>query len=231
MCRFAAHVRAVRTERAATSRSFPSLTGSKLLSNNPAYSSPSRSDRTGGEMTTAHEDGSLPAIVRRILPPLPATPLGPLLSLSLRALARRQPGLFERLGEHCTARYLIDPTDLSFAFSIVPDGTASVVRVTGKSGSAPCDVVIRGPLLMLLGILDGTLDGDALFFHRTITVSGRTEAVVALRNAIEDAELRPSDLLGLRGLLARIADAGVTGTLSAARSFAADATTAETRPI
>ncbi len=104
----------------------------------------------------------------------------------------------------------------------MPDGAASVVRVTGKSGSFPCDVVIRGPLLMLLGILDGTLDGDALFFHRAIAVSGKTEAVVAMRNAIEDAELRPSDLLGLRGALARLADAGILGGLSAARHFAAD---------
>src|SRR5690554_4840502 len=144
-----------------------------------------------------HEDVRLPALMQRLMPPLPGMPLGMLLTLSLRALARRQPGLFERLGEHRTARYLIDPTDLPFAFSVVPDGQLSVVRVAARSRAAPCDVVIRGPILMLLGIFDGTLDGDALFFHRIISVSGRTEAVVALRNAIEDAELRPSDLLGL----------------------------------
>jgi len=173
-------------------------------------------------MAAGNEEISLPASVRRLLPPFSAAPLGPLLTLSLRALARRRPGLFERLGEHRTARFLLDPSDLSFAFSVVPDGASSTVRVTGKNGSAPSDVVIRGPLLVLLGVLDGTLDGDALFFHRAIAVSGRTEAVVALRNAIEDAELRPSDLLGLRGALGRLADAGILGGLSAARHFAAD---------
>jgi len=182
-------------------------------------------------MAAENRDIHLPALVRHLLPPISATPLGPLLTLSLRALARRRPGLFERLGEHRSTRFLIDPTDLSFAFSVVPDGIGSVVRVTRNPGSAPCDVVIRGPLLMLLGILDGTLDGDALFFHRAITINGKTEAVVALRNAIEDAELRPSDLLGLNGMLARLADAGVTGSLSAARSFAAGAPTTQTRPI
>ena len=173
-------------------------------------------------MATPNDAISLPAFARR-LPPFTGLPLGPLLTLSLRALARRRPGLFERLGEHRGAHYLIDPTDLPFAFAVVPDGTASVVRVTGKRDDMASDVTIRGPLLMLLGILDGTLDGDALFFHRTVAVSGRTEAVVALRNAIEDAELRPSDLLGLRGTLARFADAGVLGGLSAVRHFAASA--------
>jgi len=174
-------------------------------------------------MAAGNEEISLPASIRRLLPPFSAIPLGPLLTLSLRSLARRRLGLFERLGEHGGACFLIDPSDLPFAFSVVPDGTSSVVRVTGKSGSAPCDVVIRGPLLTLLGILDGTLDGDALFFHRAIAVSGKTEAVVALRNAIEDAELRPSDLLGLRGVLGRLADAGIFGGLSAARHFSAGA--------
>ena len=174
-------------------------------------------------MAAGNEELRLPAFARRLLPPFTGLPLGPLLTMSLRSLARRRPGLFERLGEHRSARYLIDPTDLPFAFSVVPDGRASLVRVTGKSGATPCDVVIRGPILMLLGILDGTLDGDALFFHRTISVSGRTEAVVALRNAIEDAELRPSDLLGLRGTLARFADAGILGGLGAVRHLAASA--------
>jgi predicted lipid carrier protein YhbT len=178
-------------------------------------------------MAAGNEKASLPASVRRLLPPFSGLPLGPLLTLSLRSLARRRPNLFDRLGEHRTARFLIDPTDLSFAFSVVPDATSSIVRVTGKSGSVPCDVVIRGPLLTLLGILDGTLDGDALFFHRAVSVTGRTEAAVALRNAIEDAELRPSDLLGLRGALARLADAGILGGLSAARHFIDDAPTGE----
>jgi predicted lipid carrier protein YhbT len=181
-------------------------------------------------VTNLTEHVGLPKSMRRLFPPFAGLPLGPLLTLSLRSLARRRPALFERLAEHSTARYLIDPTDLSFAFHVVPDGKSSIVRVTPKSGMAACDVVIRGPLLMLLGILDGTLDGDALFFHRTISVSGRTEAVVALRNAIEDAELRPSDLLGLQGMLARFADAGILGGLGAVRYLAQSAPTRQGGP-
>lgn len=165
---------------------------------------------------------SLPAFAR-MLPPVSGLPLGPFLTLSLRSLARRRPQVFERLGEHRRACYLIDPTDLPFAFSVIPDGAAAVVRVAFRSRETPSDVVIRGPILVLLGILEGTLDGDALFFHRAISVTGKTEAVVALRNAIEDAELRPSDLLGLTGALGRLADTGILGGLDLARRIVAGA--------
>ncbi len=37
-------------------------------------------------------------------------------------------------------------------------------------------------------MIDGSLDGDALFFSRALRVTGDTEAVVALRNALDDFE-------------------------------------------
>ncbi len=165
-------------------------------------------------------EARLPGFVR-LLPPLAALPAGPLLTGALRALARRKPGIFDRLGEFSRERFFIDPTDLGFAFTIVPDGERSLVRVVGKKDGANAPVVVRGPILMLLGLLDGTMDGDTLFFRRIVTISGRTEAVLALRNTIEDAELKPADLLGLTGALARIADTGILGGLDAARRILA----------
>jgi predicted lipid carrier protein YhbT len=52
---------------------------------------------------------------------------------------------------------------------------------------------IRGPLLALLGLLDGNFDGDALFFSRDITVDGDIGAVLALRNAVDDAQINLLD--------------------------------------
>jgi predicted lipid carrier protein YhbT len=166
------------------------------------------------------DEMTLPAFARA-MPAAVALPLGPLLTLSLRSLARRRPDLFERLGEHRRASYLIAPTDLSFAFRVIPDGASSVVRITTGRAASASDVVVRGPILALVGLLDGTFDGDALFFHRTLSISGRTEAVVALRNAIENAELRPSDFLGLAGQAGRAADEAVLGGLDAVRRIAA----------
>lgn len=181
------------------------------------------SSPSGREPTAENAEMKLPAFVRHFFPAIAGLPLGPMLTLSLRSLARRQPRLFERLGEHGSARFFIDPTDLAFAFTIVPDGERSVVRVVRKCETATSSVVIKGPILLLLGLLDGTLDGDALFFNRAISINGRTEAVLAMRNAIEDAELRPADLLGLSGSFARAANAGILGGLDLARRLAASA--------
>ena len=42
--------------------------------------------------------------------------------------------------------------------------------------------------LNLLDLIDGSLDGDALFFSRKLRVTGDTEAIVALRNALDDVD-------------------------------------------
>jgi len=161
--------------------------------------------------------GELPGIVRGLFPAGGAFPLGLGLTIAVRGLARRRPELFDRLGEFRAARYLVAPSDLDFAFLIVPDGEHATVRTVSARHPQSTDVAVRGPLLMLIGLLDGTLDGDALFFHRLISVEGRTDALVALRNTLEDAALRPSDLLGFGGGLGRLADSGVEAALNLAR--------------
>lgn len=198
------------------------IAAKRRRSSSPARTLLSRPESAGmREMKMGVMDARLPAFVRHLFPAFVGLPLGPMLTLSVRALARRRPTLFERLGEHRRERYFIDPVDLAFAFVVVPDGERTVVRVTHRSGASACGVVIRGPLLALLALLDGTFDGDALFFNRIILISGRTEAVLALRNAIEDAELRPADLLGVSGVLAQLVDAGTLGGLDMARRLAA----------
>ncbi|RUM95177.1 lipid carrier [Pseudaminobacter arsenicus] len=168
-------------------------------------------------MADQPREGELPTFVRVLFPPVAIAPAGLLLTHCVRTLARRQPNLFDRLGEWRSARYLVAPSDLAFAFIVVPDGEKSIVHVVGKNSPGSVDVAITGPLLTLLGLLDGTLDGDALFFHRIISISGRTEAILALRNTIEDAELRPADFFGLHGIVARLADAGILNGLSVVR--------------
>ena len=45
------------------------------------------------------------------------------------------------------------------------------------------------PLAALLGMVHGAYDGDALFFSRDLVIEGDTAAVLALRNAMDNAEL------------------------------------------
>jgi len=56
---------------------------------------------------------------------------------------------------------------------------------------------------MLIDLLEGRLDGDALFFSRELTVEGDTEAVLLLRNAVDSDEVDLfEDLLSVLGPLA-----------------------------
>jgi predicted lipid carrier protein YhbT len=106
-----------------------------------------------------------------------------------RSLARRHPSLFTRLGDHAFSVFLIDPTDLPFAFRLWPRPHAPRIEVVRKPAGKPWDARIAGPLAALLGMVHGVLDGDALFFSRDLAVEGDTEAILALRNAIDAAEI------------------------------------------
>ncbi len=56
---------------------------------------------------------------------------------------------------------------------------------------------------MLVDLLEGRIDGDAVFFARGLTVEGDMAAVVALRNAVDSAEIDlAEDVLALLGPLA-----------------------------
>jgi predicted lipid carrier protein YhbT len=123
------------------------------------------------------------ALVGRALPLLP---MQPMLAASLREVQKRHPQLFDRLGSHAAKRFGIDPTDLPFAFLLEP--MRANPRVTAiRSLPRRIDVRITGTLSALIGLAEGSCDGDALFFSRDIQVEGDMEAAVALRNAIDDA--------------------------------------------
>ncbi|MCM5556482.1 SCP2 domain-containing protein [Pleomorphomonas sp. JP5] len=166
-----------------------------------------------------HFRGELPRLLRILAAPAGFLPLGPALTLAVRRFAHRKPAVFDRLGEYGKCSFLIEPSDLDFSFLMVPDGVRAEVKCMRGRTSQPADVTVRAPLLVLLGLLDGTLDGDAMFFNRAISVSGRTDALVALRNAIEDAELTPADFVGATGGLGKLVDRSVIGGLGLARRF------------
>ncbi len=117
-------------------------------------------------------------------------PLGPL-SLSLTAyarhVARHHPSLFRRLGAYNHTRFVLDPTDLPFVICLDPNGGVPHVALTRGRGDGAAR--IAGPLAALLGLVHGAFDGDALFFSRDLVIEGDTSAALALRNAIDDAEL------------------------------------------
>ncbi|MBT5373114.1 MAG: lipid carrier protein [Rhodospirillaceae bacterium] len=134
--------------------------------------------------------------------PLSPRLLQPLLDAILAVLNRRHPGLFERLSCLKKPVFLIDPVDLPLFF--VLDADPSHPRLTAtRDSDGRAVAVIRGPLLALIDLLEGRVDGDALFFSRVLSIEGDTEAVVALRNAVDDADIDlRHDILASLGPLA-----------------------------
>lgn len=124
----------------------------------------------------------------RLLPPPPLFLLQPVLNRVVHRVARLHPSLFDRLGPHRTARFVIDARGLPFVMLLVPDPDNLVFRALPRNREPQGDARIAGGFFDLLGLVDGESDGDALFFSRDLDITGNTEAVVCLRNALDDVE-------------------------------------------
>ena len=114
--------------------------------------------------------------------------LQPVLTRVVRRVAARHPSLFARLGPHQATDFLIDPVELPFALHLRPDPQALVFRAVPRDTAPQVGATIRGRFLLLLELIDAEQDGDAAFFSRDLEVSGDTEAVVRLRNALDDMD-------------------------------------------
>lgn len=97
---------------------------------------------------------------------------------------------FERISDFEGARFLIDPVDLPMVFilELAPDGPQLTI-LPETEDPEEVSATIRGSLRALLDLAEGRVDGDTLFFNRDLSIEGDTEAVVALRNAVDDADL------------------------------------------
>lgn len=131
----------------------------------------------------------LPSLVAWGLRPLPLLPLEIALRHLLAGIIERHPDLTDRLEGSGSRRIAIDPNDLPFAILLETGDRTIRLRLERELGKESVHARICGPLLALIGLVDGTYDGDALFFSRDLTIEGDIEAVLALRNAIDDAEI------------------------------------------
>ena len=120
---------------------------------------------------------------------IPIELLQPIFSHAMKLMHSKHLSVFERLTDLPDTLFFIDPIDMPFAFLLDVDfHTPSLRVVTEKGGSQPL-ATIRGQLNDLLALLEGREDGDALFFSRRLVIEGSTEAVVALRNAVDGEEI------------------------------------------
>lgn len=126
----------------------------------------------------------LPPAVPAILKPIPVPMVQLVAQSAFARVLARHPRIYDRLGQYADRTYCFAPTDLPFEFAVCP--RSGKVR-TGRPGRLwRTDVRIAGPLVLLLALAEGRVDGDAEFFGRQLSIDGDMEAVLALRNALEN---------------------------------------------
>jgi O2-independent ubiquinone biosynthesis accessory factor UbiT len=134
-------------------------------------------------------------LVSLALKPVPAKLFAPLVAHIQNRIIQLYPGIFERLEPLGICCFHIQPTDFHYRFVVLLDhGQAHIVIDDTDHDCTPADATISGSLLSLISLLEGRVDGDALFFSRDLTVEGDTEAVLTLRNAVDSADISLEDI-------------------------------------
>jgi predicted lipid carrier protein YhbT len=138
-----------------------------------------------GRRTGFMAEGEFPVLlVSNALALLPAPILERAIGLLLAVLARKHPRLFRTLAAHPPCAIGIEPIDLPHRFVLRYGGALPSLIPTGTLDQ-PLNARVKGKLETLIGLLEGRLDSDTLFFSREIVITGDTETVLSLRNALE----------------------------------------------
>lgn len=106
-------------------------------------------------------------------------------------MARRHPGVFERMAPWAGASFLFAPVGLprGLLLQLLLPPKPPRLRVVELGRERAVVAVLSGTLPMLLDLLEGRIDGDAAFFDRQFRFEGDTSAVLALRNATDGEEI------------------------------------------
>jgi predicted lipid carrier protein YhbT len=103
-------------------------------------------------------------------------------------MLEKHPRVFNKIYQS-NYSFLINAYDLPINFYLVPHNKNPILKAIHKNEIIKVDATIKGSLLNLLKMFEGTLDGDAAFFSKDIIIEGSTAASVALRNAIDGEDM------------------------------------------
>ncbi len=144
-------------------------------------------------------------IVRGAMHVTPPFVLARAVAMLLRGMERAHPKLFQNLARLKPSIIYVEPTDLPHRFELKFGGDEKpTVRVLDRSGQGAADAYIKGNLDTLLNLLEGRIDGDALFFTRGLVITGDTSAIVGLRNTLDREEIDLfADITGIFGPFAK----------------------------
>ncbi len=107
----------------------------------------------------------------------------------LQSVHAASPRLQERLLEADGKTFLFICSDMPFQLMLSIQQGMMIPRVLPKSSFPHTDVSIHAASPVLISLLEGTADGDALFFSRDLETEGDTEALLIFRHALDNEPL------------------------------------------
>jgi predicted lipid carrier protein YhbT len=134
-----------------------------------------------------------PNLSTAVLSAIPAPLLARLVAVLTHGMRRRHPQLVSNFKRLDPAVVHIAPTDLPHRFALIFGDGRMEVRVLLPGSPQAANATIRGGLLALIDLLEGRIDGDAMFFSRDIQITGSTAVIVAVRNTLDREEISMRD--------------------------------------
>jgi len=152
--------------------------------------------------------------------------LYPFVDAAMATMRRRHRDLFARLAPLAGATFLIEPTDIPLRFLLrLSTSGATLTPLSRDEPMSPATVTVRAPFTVLIELLEGRRDADALFFTRDLVIEGDTEAALFMRNVIEAADIDvTADLIAGFGPFAPVARAAWQSMRSILESLTRDLT-------
>jgi predicted lipid carrier protein YhbT len=114
----------------------------------------------------------------------------PLLQQAINKLVQMfsdlHPNVINRMAEFTPAIIILNPIDMPFSFLVEFTANNMNILIIDDQHYTGDDITkISATLSFFLNMLEGELDGDALFFSRQLIIEGDTTIIVALRNILE----------------------------------------------
>lgn len=116
-----------------------------------------------------------------------------------RRMGWRHPKLMTNLARLEPALVRLELADAPHIFTLRL-GPDPDFQIFTEDAGVMFDACVRGTLAALVDLLEGRVDGDALFFTRDIQITGKTEVIVGLRNTLDREDMDVfSELVSLCG--------------------------------
>lgn len=129
------------------------------------------------------------SLIKPMLSLMPNRALAGIVPVVLGRVRNRHPKLFAALAKLPAATVVIDPLDIPHRFVLRLGQDPIIFDLLQDGQMVKEEARIAGNLEELVDMLEGRVDGDALFFSRGIQVTGDTAVIVGLRNTLDREEI------------------------------------------